>query len=275
MKWPFGHIYQEAYYYNNVSACGRHYVSAFHEAFDLSRLEMNSALGQNYPAGSLSGDAKSSELTGLSDVSRAHQPSEERAYGQGLKASNQFARLLRGIEVRAEQLDFSCSGHFEARLTEKAEGLVVKLEAVLQGIVTRVDVDNLSMLKLCVNALIVEGADNRAFKYACIARDWCERADFTDSVATGTALTATAEMFCRLRRYEEAAKLFKASTAAFSTILNYEHPLTAYSRKRHRMTLSKLALSERNKYATAFGAGYLKVAESENLCPLVWEATAL
>jgi hypothetical protein len=79
-----------------------------------------------------------------------------------LKASNQFAKLLRGIEERAEQLDFSCSKHFEARLTEKA---------------------------------------------------------------------------------------------AFATIPNYVHPLTAYSSKRHmtkrhKMTLTKLALSERNKFAT-------------------------
>ncbi len=253
-------------------------MSMFFEAFDLSRLEMNSAVGQNYPAGSVSGNAKSSDLTDLPGSAGgspalldACLKSADLASGQGRKASNQFAKLLRGIEVRAEQLDFSCAGHFEARLTEKADALVAKLDAALQGIVTRVDVDNLCMLKLCVNALVVEGSESGALRYAYIAKDWCRRADFTDSVATGTALTATAEMFCRLRRYEEAAKLFKSSTAAFATILNYEHPLADYSRKRHRMTLSKLALSERNKFATTYGAGYLKATESQNLCPLVWD----
>lgn len=257
--------------------------ASFFEAFDLLRLEMNSAVGQNYTAVCLQGGAKSLDSTvtpgsagGSPALLSVHLQSTNLAAGQGVKASNQFAKFLRGIEVRAEPLDFSCSGHFEARLTAKAEALVVKLEAALQGIVTRVDVDNLSMLKLCVNALVVERAESRALKYACIAKNWCRCADFTDSVAAGTALTATAEMFCRLRQYEEAAKLFKSSTAAFATILSYNHPLTAYSTKRHKMTLTKLALSGRNKFATTYGAGYLKATEEAKLCPLVWEApTAL
>jgi hypothetical protein len=233
---------------------------------------MNLVVGQNLTAGALSVDAPAS----LSDVFCAPLKPVDLAAGQGLKASNQFAKLLRGIEVGAEELDFSCSGQFEGRLTQKADALVIKMEVALQGIVTRVDVDNLCMLKLCVNALVLEGAESSALKYACIAKNWCRRADFTDSVATGTALTSTAEMFCRLRLYEDAAKLFKSSTAAFTSILNYEHPLTAYSLKRHKMTLIKLALFKRNKFAATYGAGYLKAAESQNLCPLVWEGpTAL
>jgi hypothetical protein len=232
---------------------------------------MNLVVGQNLTAGTLSAHANVSNHSSLSDVFCAPLKSVDLAAGQGLNASNQFAKLLRGIEVRAEQLDFSCSGQFEVRLAQKADALVVKLEAALQGIVTRVDVDNLCMLKLCVNALVVEGAEGSALKYACIAKNWCGRADFTDSIATGTALTATAEMFCRLRRYEDAAKLFKSSTSAFATILNYEHPLTAYSSKRHKMTLTKLALYGRNKFAATYGAGYLKATESQSLCPLVWE----
>jgi len=226
---------------------------------------MNLVVGQNFTTSALSDSAK------LSSSCVPPLKSAELATGEGLNATNQFAQLLRGIEVRSEPLDFSCSGRFEAQLTEKADSLVVKLEAALKGIVTRVDVDNLCMLKLCVNALVVEGAEGTALKYACIAKNWCRLADFTDSVATGTALTATAEMFCRLRRYEDAAKLFKSATAAFSSILDFEHPLSSYSRKRHKMTLTKLAFSDRSKVAAAYGAGYLKATETQNLCPLVWE----
>ncbi|MBA3992105.1 MAG: hypothetical protein C0469_01165 [Cyanobacteria bacterium DS2.3.42] len=226
---------------------------------------MNLVVGQNFTTSALSGSAK------LSDSYAPPLKSAELATGEGLKATNQFAQLLRGLEVRSEPIDFSCSGYFEVQLTKKADSLVAKLEAALQGIVTRVEVDNLCMLKLCVNALVVEGAQGTALKYACIAKEWCRLADFTDSVATGTALTATAEMFFRLRSYEEAARLFKSSTAAFAGILDYEHPLTCYSRKRHKMTLTKLAFSDRSKVAAAYGAGYLKATERQNLCPLVWE----
>lgn len=230
---------------------------------------MNLLVGHNHAAGCLSGNST------LAAVVRSDEQTFDLPAKEGLKASNRFAKLLRRVEVQSDQLDFSCSGHFEGRLTEKADLLVEKLEMALMGIVTRVDVDNLSLLKLCVNALVVEGLEVSALKYATFARQWCSRADFTDSIAIGNALTATAEMYCRLKRYEVAARLFRESTAAFETALDYEHPLTTYSRKRHKMTLTKLAWSGRNKYTATYGAGYLKTAEQANYCPLVWDETGL
>ncbi len=228
---------------------------------------MNLVVGQNLTAVGLSGEVE------VFDVRAPLKP--EVAVGQGLKASNQFARMLGGIDVRAEQFDFSCSGRVRDRLIEKADSLNAKLEAALMGIVTRVDVDNLSMLRLSVNALVAEGAESSALKYACLAENWCRRADFTDSVATGTALALTAEMFARLHRYEEAVKLFKSSSSVLSKVLEYEHPLVACNRVRHRQTLTELAFSNRNKLPAPYGAGYLKAAESQNLCPLVWDGSSL
>lgn len=230
---------------------------------------MNLLVGQNLAGGALSGNST------LAAVVRSDEQTFDLPSCEGLKASNRFARLLRSVEVQSGQLDFSCSGHFEGHLNEKADLLVVKLEAALMGIVTRVDVDNLCLLKLCVNALVVEGLEVSALKYATFARQWCGRADFTDTIATGNAFTATAEMYCRLKRYEVAAQFFRESTAAFEAVLDYEHPLTTYSRKRYKMTLTKLALGGRNKNTATYGAGYLRTAEQANYCPLVWDGSSL
>lgn len=189
----------------------------------------------------------------------------------GEQAVNQFVKLLHGIEVRSGQLDFSCSSLLEKHLRQRAESLRAQLQASLSGIVTRVDVDNLSLLKLCVNALIAEGAESSALQYAIFAQDWCSKADFTDSVAAGIALTTTAEMYSRLRRYDVAARHFRIATTALQSVLDFEHPLVAHCRNRHKMVLTKLAYSDRKKAATAFGAGVLKTAATENLCPLVWD----
>ncbi len=226
---------------------------------------MNLVVGQSLTVGALNTKPT------LSDIFSSAGQSRELVVHEGLRAANRFAELLKDVETRDCQLDFSCSDHFEARLTHQADLLVSRLNAALDGIVTRVDVDNLCMLKFCVNALVAEKAEFSAFGYACFAKNWCCRADFTDGVATGTAITATAEMFCRLRRYEEAARLFKSSASILESVLDYEHPLTAYSRKRHRMTLTKLALNGRSKAPVAYGAGYLKATESPSLCALVWE----
>jgi len=218
---------------------------------------MNLLVGQNPAALSLQSQSM---------VQAAGRP--DRA---GEQAVNQFVKLLQGIEVSSQQLDFSPSCRFEKHLSERAELLRAKLEASLSGIVTRVDVDNLGLLKLCVNALVVEGAESSALECANFAEDWCRKADFTDSIATGIALTATAEMFSRLRRYDSASRLFRMAAVAFQSVLDFEHPLTDSSRKRHKLVLEKLALSERKSIPTAFGAGYLKRAETQNLCPLVWD----
>lgn len=218
---------------------------------------MNLLVGQNPAALSLQGQSL---------VQAGGLP--ERA---GEQAVNQFVKLLQGIEVRGQQLDFNPSSRFEKHLSERAEMLRAKLEASLSGIVTRVDVDNLGLLRLCVNALAVEGAESSALECANFAEDWCGKADFTDSIATGIALTATAEMFSRLRRYDSASRLFRMAAVAFQSVLDFEHPLTDYCRKRHKMVLKKLALSDRKRITSAFGAGYLKGAEPQNLCPLVWD----
>lgn len=196
-------------------------------------------------------------------------PSAARNSSEGLTASNRFADLL--VDVRSNQLDFRCHSRLEERLTERGDVLVEKLLYSLCGIVTRVDVDNLSMLRLCVNALVAEKAELPALKYARFARDWCKRADFTDSVATGSALTATAEMFYRLHQYEDAAYHFRASATAFENILEYQHPLTAYCRKRLKMTLTKLAFNQRPKNTSYFGAGYCREGDIRPLSALVWE----
>jgi hypothetical protein len=191
--------------------------------------------------------------------------------GAGQQVVNQFVRLLDGIEVRSRQLDFSCSSRLEKHLSQRAESLRAKLEASLSGIVTRVDVDKLSLLELCVNALIAEGAESSALQYAIYAEDWCSQADFTDKVAAGNAHTTTAEMYSRLRRYDAAARHFRIATTALQSVLDFEHPLAAHSRNRHKMVLTELAYSDRKNGASAFGAGFLKPAETQNLCPLVWD----
>ncbi|HNB22513.1 MAG TPA: hypothetical protein PKZ32_08855, partial [Candidatus Melainabacteria bacterium] len=159
--------------------------------------------------------------------------------------------------------------------TGKADALLVKLEASLRGIVTRVDVDNLSLLNVCVCALASEGACAAAIKYAEFAEDWCRRADFTDSVATGTALSATAEMFSCLNLYGRAARLCRRAAAAFDSVLDSDHPLAARSRRMHRSFLTKLALDSRKVTKPAYGAGYLKRCEPGILCPLVWDGPIL
>lgn len=199
----------------------------------------------------------------------------ERREKETAQAVNQFVRLLKHADVRENELDFSCGDRFERNLTGKADALLGKLEASLSGIITRVDVDNLSLLKLCVGALVSEGAFAAAVRYAEFAEDWCRKADFTDSVATGTALSATAEMFASLNLYGRAARLCRRAAVAFDSVLDSDHPLAARSRRMHRLFLTKLALDSRKVTKPAYGAGYLKRCEPGILCPLVWDGPIL
>ncbi|MBA3855817.1 MAG: hypothetical protein C0507_02800 [Cyanobacteria bacterium PR.3.49] len=185
-------------------------------------------------------------------------------------ASNRFAELLKDIEVQGD-LNFSCNGYFEQVLWKRADLLKARLAASSRGMVTRVDVDMLALLRLCVNGLASEGAEELALTYAAFAREWSENADFTDSVARGSALISTAEMFWRLTQYAEAAKLFKSAGAAFESVLDHSHPLAVVSRRRHQMALTSLAYDRRGR-PNAGSGGYLKGKEPPLLAPLVWES---
>jgi hypothetical protein len=189
-------------------------------------------------------------------------------------ANNRFAELLKDIEGKGA-LNLSCNGYFEQVLRKRADLLKEKLTASSRSMVTRVDVDNLSLLLLCVNGLASEGAEELALTYAVFAKEWCLHADFTDSIARGCALVAAAEMYRRLAQYAEAARLFKSAAAAFETVLDYEHPLASTSRRRHQMALTSLAYDRRSKLGSGsgfgFGAGYLPGKEPPRLAPLVWE----
>lgn len=185
-------------------------------------------------------------------------------------ASNRFAELLKDIEVQGN-LNFSCNGYFEQLLWKRADLLKGKLAASSRTMVTRVDVDTLSLLRLCINGLAAEGAEELALTYAVFAKEWCQHADFTDSIARGNAMISTAEMFWRLGEYAEAAKLFKSAGSSFEAVLDVAHPLAVMSRRRHQMALTSLAYDRRGRLKFGSG-GYLKGKEPPSLAPLVWES---
>lgn len=227
---------------------------------------MTVAFTQNFLAGSISDLSAGASFFLVAPLSPAS------SLQSGDKTANRFAKFLRGVEVRSGKFDFSCSVDFVSKLSERGDYLVARLDSSLKGIITRVDVDNLCLLRLCVNGLIIEDATELAFKYAEYAGEWCERADFTDSIANGQAMTATAEMYFRLGQKVKAAKFFKAATSSFSRVYGHEHPLSVKSRSRQQAVLSALAFEKCGlKESKSFGAGYLKGAEMPNMCPLVWD----